>query len=66
MSKFCSRNRETEDDLVAISVSEGHLAGNGGSFVNCKRFALEEVIEPNRGSHVVVVGNAPDQKLAAF
>jgi hypothetical protein len=51
---------------VAISVSEGHLAGNGGSFVDCKRFALEEVIELNHGSHVVVVGNAPDQKLAAF
>jgi len=47
---------------VAISVSGGHLIGYGGSFVDYKRFALEEVRELNRGSNAVVVGNAPKPK----
>jgi hypothetical protein len=40
----------TEDDLVAIAVSVGHLIGYGGSFVDYKEFTLEEVGELNRGS----------------
>jgi hypothetical protein len=52
-------NRHTEGDLVAISVSGGHLIGYGGSFVDYKLFALEEMEELNLGWNAVAVGDAP-------
>jgi hypothetical protein len=59
MSKFCSRNRHTDGDLVAISVSGGYLIGYGGTFVDYKRFALEEMGALNLGWNAVAVGDAP-------
>jgi hypothetical protein len=47
---------------VAISVSGGYLIGYGGSFVDYKRFALEEMGELNLGWNAVAVGDAPKPK----
>jgi hypothetical protein len=47
---------------VAISVSGSHLIEYGGSFVDYKRFALEEVWELNRGWNAVVVGDCAKAK----
>jgi hypothetical protein len=47
---------------VAISVSVGHVIGYGGSFVDYKRFALEEVCELNRSWNAVVVGDCTKAK----